>query len=194
MTRDDPPEAGLESSGLPASARMPVVGIGASAGGLEPIKQMLAELPVDTGLAIVLVQHLDPKHSSLLSSILGHATAMPVAEAVDGMGVEANHVYVIPPNTELTIADGTLKLIPRKTGADRTAQSISSCGPWPGNAAAVRSAWSSPARERTDRPAYRRSRRRAALPSLRIPRRRNSPACRVWPRRPPQSISSSPRR
>ena len=75
---------------------MPVVGIGASAGGLEPVRQLLAELPVDTGLAIVLVQHLDPKHPSLLSTILGHATAMPVAEAVDEMAVEANHVYVIP--------------------------------------------------------------------------------------------------
>ncbi len=92
---------------------LPVVGIGASAGGLEVFKLLLAELPADTGFAIVFIQHLDPKHHSMLAEILARATAMPVSEAADGMPVEANHVYVIPANVDLTIARGALKLVPR---------------------------------------------------------------------------------
>src|SRR5664279_2288694 len=70
-------------------------------------------MPADTGLAIVFVQHLDPKHHSLLSEILARSTTMPVSEAVDRMPVEANHVYVIPANGDLTIAQGMLRLAPR---------------------------------------------------------------------------------
>ena len=82
---------------------IPVAGIGGSAGGLEVFKHLLADLPADTGLAIVFVQHLDPKHHSLLREILARTTIMPVSEAADRMPVEANHVYVIPPNSDLTI-------------------------------------------------------------------------------------------
>jgi two-component system CheB/CheR fusion protein len=96
----------------PATA-LSVVGIGASAGGLEAFKLLLSGLPADTGFAFVLIQHLDPTHQSSLSEILGRATAMPVGDAGDGMAVEPNHVYVIPPNTELTIANRVLKLSPR---------------------------------------------------------------------------------
>src|ERR1035438_3754542 len=92
---------------------IPVAGIGGSAGGLEVFKHLLADLPADTGLAIVFVQHLDPKHHSLLTEILSRSTSMPVSEAADGMRVEANHVYVIPANGELTIAQGVLRLVPR---------------------------------------------------------------------------------
>ncbi len=74
---------------------------------------LLADLPADTGLAIVFIQHLDPNHHSMLAEILARATAMPVSEAADGMPVEANHVYVIPANVDLTIAHGRLKLAPR---------------------------------------------------------------------------------
>ena len=98
-------------------AVVPVVGIGASAGGLEVFKQLLADLPADTGLAIVFIQHLDPKHHSMLADILARATAMPVSEAADGMPVEANHVYVIPANVDLTIAHGALKTAPRTQAA-----------------------------------------------------------------------------
>ncbi len=94
-------------------ATVPVVGIGASAGGLEVFKLLLADLPADAGLGIVFIQHLDPKHHSMLAEILARATTMPVSEAADGTLVEANHVYVIPANVDLTIADGTLKLAPR---------------------------------------------------------------------------------
>ena len=81
---------------------IPVVGIGGSAGGLEVFKLLLADLPADTGLAIVFVQHLDAKHQSMLSEILSRSTTMPVSEAADLMPVEANHVYVIPANNDLT--------------------------------------------------------------------------------------------
>src|SRR5450759_157727 len=92
---------------------IPVAGIGGSAGGLEVFKHLLADLPADSGLAIVFVQHLDPKHHSMLSEILARSTVMPVREAADGMPVEANCVYVIPANSDLTIAHGVLRLAPR---------------------------------------------------------------------------------
>ncbi|MFN0166089.1 MAG: chemotaxis protein CheB [Bryobacteraceae bacterium] len=92
---------------------VPVVGIGASAGGLEGFKLLLAALPTDTGLAIVFIQHLDQKHHSMLAEILARATTMPVSEAAEGMPVEANHVYVIPAHADLTIAGGVLKLTQR---------------------------------------------------------------------------------
>src|ERR1035437_1725017 len=96
-----------------ARAVVPVAAIGASAGGLEVFKLLLADLPADTGLAIVFIQHLDPNHHSMLAEILARATAMPVSEAADGMLVEANHVYVIPASVDLTMAHGRLKLAPR---------------------------------------------------------------------------------
>jgi two-component system CheB/CheR fusion protein len=111
---------GIRSDGEPASDReqtavptVAVVGIGASAGGLEAVRLLLADLPADTGLAIVFIQHLDPTHESSLSGILGRVTTMPVTEAGNGVPVEPNHLYVIPPNTELTIANRMLKLSPR---------------------------------------------------------------------------------
>jgi two-component system, chemotaxis family, CheB/CheR fusion protein len=97
-----------------AASELYVVGIGASAGGLEAFRLLLGELPVNTGFAFVLIQHLDPRHESSLSEILGRAIAMPVSEVSDGIAVEGNHVYVIPPNTEMTIANRVLKLSPRR--------------------------------------------------------------------------------
>ncbi|KRE84654.1 hypothetical protein ASG75_12200 [Rhodanobacter sp. Soil772] len=87
-----------------------IVGIGASAGGLEAFKAFFAHMPVDGELAFVLVQHLAPDHNSLLAELVGRSTSMPVLEATHGMRVEARHVYVIPPNTTLTIADGVLQV------------------------------------------------------------------------------------
>ena len=97
----------------PARQRCPIVGIGASAGGLEAYTQLLKRLPADTGLGFVLVQHLDPQHPSALAHLLARATTMPVHEVTNNLRVEANHVYVIPPNTNLGIAQGILKLMPR---------------------------------------------------------------------------------
>ena len=105
--------AGAPELDTATRAVVPVAGIGASAGGLEVFKRLLGLLPGDTGFAIVFVQHLDPNHRSMLAEILARATAMPVSEAADGMAVEANHVYVIPANVDLTITGGVLNLTPR---------------------------------------------------------------------------------
>ncbi|HEY9697568.1 MAG TPA: chemotaxis protein CheB [Trichocoleus sp.] len=91
----------------------PIVGIGASAGGLEAFIQLLKELPTNTGMAFVIVQHMAADQESLLSVILARATQMPVHEVQDGMIVQPNQVYVIPPNVSMTIAQGALKLEPR---------------------------------------------------------------------------------
>ncbi|WP_414574192.1 chemotaxis protein CheB [Nostoc sp. CCY 9925] len=91
----------------------PIVAMGASAGGLEAFTQLLSHLPIDTGMAFVLIQHLSPNQKSLLSEILSRKTQMPVYEVQDGMVVEPNHVYVIPPNAKMTISQGALKLSPR---------------------------------------------------------------------------------
>jgi len=97
----------------PANESLPVVGIGASAGGLEAFTKLLKHLPDDTGMAFVLVQHLDPTHASALTEILSRATTMPVTEVRDGIRAEPNHVYVIPPNTNMAILHHTLSLMPR---------------------------------------------------------------------------------
>ncbi|BAY22164.1 signal transduction histidine hinase [Calothrix sp. NIES-2100] len=92
----------------------PIVGMGASAGGLEAFTQLLSHLPNDTGMGFVLIQHLSPNQKSLLSEILSRASTMSVVEVRDGMVVEPNHVYVIPPNAKMTIVEGVLKLSPRE--------------------------------------------------------------------------------
>lgn len=91
-------------------APFPIVGIGASAGGLEAFSELLRQLPIKTGMAFVLVQHLDPKHSSELREILARTTKIPVAEVTDGMVVRPDHIYVIPPDTVMSIKDGILRL------------------------------------------------------------------------------------
>ena len=91
----------------------PIVGIGASAGGLEAITQLLTHLPIDTGMGFVLLQHLDPKHESLSAEILSRATRMEVSEVKDGTLVQPNRIYVLPPNSSMGILHGVLKLIPR---------------------------------------------------------------------------------
>jgi len=93
--------------------RFHVVGIGASAGGLEAFKRLLAQLPVDSGMAYVLIQHLDPTHESHLSEILSRVTRIPVHEVTKKVRLKPNHIYVIPAEMDLDILDGSLSLIPR---------------------------------------------------------------------------------
>ena len=100
----------MKETGKPASTQTMIVGIGASAGGLEAFKEFFANMPVAGGLAFVLVQHLAPDHTSLLAELVGRSTTMPVIEATHGMRVEAQHVYVIPPNATLTITGGVLQV------------------------------------------------------------------------------------
>jgi two-component system, chemotaxis family, CheB/CheR fusion protein len=97
----------------------PIVGIGASAGGLLAFTQLLAHLPADTGMAFVLVQHLDPRHESILAELLSSHTQMPVVQVEQGMTVEPDHIYVIPLNTEMTILQRVLTLTPRSDGRER---------------------------------------------------------------------------
>ena len=100
------------ATGNSASPAVPIVGIGASAGGLDALKKMFRNMPADNGMAFVLVPHLDPSHESLMAELLGKQTGMPVEEATDQTRVQANHVYVIPPNQCLTVTDGVLRLSP----------------------------------------------------------------------------------
>ncbi len=110
-TTDKP--ASLESaqeSQAAHSIHFPIVGMGASAGGLEAFEQFFRSMPPDSGMAFVLAPHLDPDHASLLSEILQRSTAMPVVEAQDQMAVAPNGVYVIPPNRDMAIFHGVLQL------------------------------------------------------------------------------------
>jgi two-component system CheB/CheR fusion protein len=91
----------------------PIVGIGASAGGLEAFTEMLQTLPSNTGMAFVFIQHLDPKHVSLLTELLQRQTKMGVLEATNGLKVEPDHVYVIPRNTHMSLVQEVLTLTPR---------------------------------------------------------------------------------
>ena len=91
----------------------PVVGIGASAGGLDAFKRLLKAIPENSGMAYVLVQHLDPNHESLLPEILQKVTSIPVIEIADDIKVQPNHIYVIPSNKMMVATDGVLLLAPR---------------------------------------------------------------------------------
>ena len=111
-TAKDPNVNSEPGKAMPIS--FPVVGIGASAGGLEAFTRLLKHLPADTGMAFVLVQHLDPVHESALATLLSKATKMPVREVTNNTRVQPNQVNIIPPNTSLTIDGGVLKLLPRE--------------------------------------------------------------------------------
>ncbi|HEV2446871.1 MAG TPA: chemotaxis protein CheB, partial [Candidatus Sulfopaludibacter sp.] len=100
-----------------SSRNCPVVGFGASAGGLEAMTEVLRELPEDLGMAIVVIQHLDPKHTSMLTELLSRATGMPVRQVTNGMKVEPNRVYVIAPNTCIAVRTGLLFIEPRNPAA-----------------------------------------------------------------------------
>jgi two-component system CheB/CheR fusion protein len=105
QTADSPPE-------------FSIVGIGASAGGLEACSALLKQLPADTGFAFVVIQHLDPTHESLLPTLLARATKIPVTNAKDEMRVEPDNVYVMPPNVGMLFSDGMLRLSPREKSVD----------------------------------------------------------------------------
>ena len=101
--------AGPDPGGESAYAGL-IAGIGASAGGLEAFSELLRNLPADTGMAFVLVQHLDPHHESILADLLGNYTRMPVMQVDGDVPVKPDRVYVIPPNATMVIVDGTLRV------------------------------------------------------------------------------------
>jgi two-component system, chemotaxis family, CheB/CheR fusion protein len=108
---DHPAES--ETCDLQTAPDFAVVGIGASAGGLEALEALFVALPPDTGMAFVVVSHLAPTHPSALPAILAQSTSMPVAEAVDDHRLEPDHVYVLPPGSDITSDRGHLHLQPR---------------------------------------------------------------------------------
>ncbi|UAY53092.1 CheR family methyltransferase [Ferruginibacter albus] len=103
----------------PSSNLFPVVGVGASAGGLDAFKRLLKAIPSDSGMAFILVQHLEPTHESLLTSLLQKVTNIPVQEITDNVQVEPNHIYIIPSNRLLTATDGILQLSPRPPRSEK---------------------------------------------------------------------------
>src|SRR5258708_11860004 len=106
------PDRAAEPVDAEQPPRLPftVVGVGASAGGLEAFTEFLEALRPDTGMAFVLVQHLPPDRESLLTEILSRHTRMPVIQIEDGMRVERDHLYIIRPRHTLTLRDGALHL------------------------------------------------------------------------------------
>src|SRR5262245_20842046 len=106
--------SGEHSEEPPKGPPFPVVGVGASAGGLEAFSDLLRSMPADPGLAFLFVQHLEPHRKSQLAQIIGGVTSMPVREATDGLPIEVDHVYILPPNTNMAITNGTLHLTARE--------------------------------------------------------------------------------
>src|SRR5262245_21682959 len=94
------------------SSGFPIVGVGASAGGLEALERFLSHMPADTGMAFILVTHLAPSHVSMLPDLLKRQTKIEVIQAEDGMKVKPNRVHIIPPNTDMAIMKGGLLLSP----------------------------------------------------------------------------------
>src|SRR5689334_849428 len=102
-----------DGSSLPIAAPAAptrIVGIGASAGGLESLEHLFAEMPSNTGMAFIVVQHLSPDFRSLMDELIARHSEMPVQLAEDGMLVEANHIYLMPPRKEMIIRDRRLVL------------------------------------------------------------------------------------
>jgi two-component system CheB/CheR fusion protein len=92
-------------------SQFPVVGIGASAGGLEALELFLKNVPPSSGMAFIIVQHLDPTHKGIMAELLQRATPMPVCQISDDLVVKKNNVYIIPPNKDLTLFHGVLRLL-----------------------------------------------------------------------------------
>ncbi len=112
-------ESSLPAQGSMESPATPyVVGIGASAGGLEPLERFFENVPEDSGMAFVLIQHLSPDFRSLMDEILGRKTKLPIHAAENGMRVEPNRIYLIPPKKEMMISNGKLLLTEREPEQD----------------------------------------------------------------------------
>ncbi|MDO9033802.1 MAG: chemotaxis protein CheB, partial [Methanoregula sp.] len=104
------PPTKKNTKNIPRNMNFPIIGIGASAGGLEAFELFFKTMPAESGMAFVLVPHLDPGHASMLSEILQRNTTMPVHEAQDQIPIQANHVYIIPPAKDMAIFHGALHL------------------------------------------------------------------------------------
>jgi two-component system, chemotaxis family, CheB/CheR fusion protein len=123
MTAGELPKQPQSNSEAEQSSRplppFPIVGVGASAGGLNAFQQLLRHLSIDTGMTFVLIQHLAPEHKSLLTELLAQTTQMPVCEVTDGIEIAPNRVYIIPPNATMKLVGRVLHLSPRERRRDR---------------------------------------------------------------------------
>ena len=128
---------------------MPVVGIGASAGGIEALGRFFDAMPPDSGCAFVVVLHLDPRHESEMAHILSARTTMPVAQVKDGMRIAPDHVYVIAPDTDLRVHEGALQVSRPSTPRGQRHPVDVLFARSPRNSANGRSPSCSPARETT---------------------------------------------
>ncbi|ASY58855.1 Chemotaxis protein methyltransferase CheR [Sinorhizobium sp. CCBAU 05631] len=167
----------------------PIVGIGASAGGVQALQTFFEHMSTDTGAAFVVIIHLDPRSRSELASILASRTQMPVTQIEDQAELESNHVYVIPPNRRLKIADGSISALPfEQPRAARAPIDVffRSLAEQHGTGFAVVLT----AQGRIVRSASRPSRRPAASCSCRIRARRNMLRCLAMPS-PRKSPTSS---
>jgi two-component system CheB/CheR fusion protein len=139
-----PPERGVNMPDDPKSLSQPpagsapvlVVGVGASAGGLESLEQLFQGVPPDSGMAFVVIQHLSPDFKSMMDELLARDTTMPIVRAEEGLAVQPNHVYLLPPRKEMTIEGGRLRLIDKDLAKglalpiDRFFSSLATdCGP-----------------------------------------------------------------
>src|SRR5512143_2904608 len=118
----------------------PIVGIGASAGGLEAVTEVLANLPATTGMGFVFIQHLSPDHPSLLTEILAKRTPLTVVEAQEGLIVQPDHLFILPAGATLTLREGMLHLehrVPASQPPTAIDQLLQSLAEERGNAVAI---------------------------------------------------------
>src|ERR1700694_5025981 len=99
---------GKATNGSPSDLQFPVVGIGASAGGLDAVKTFLKALPAKSGMAYVFIQHLSPEHESILPEILQRVAPFPVQHITDNLQIEQDNLYIIPQNKAVTVVEGAL--------------------------------------------------------------------------------------
>lgn len=106
--RDLASDQALETEASPLREPSYVVGVGASAGGLEALEELFEKMPLESGMAFVVVQHLSPDFKSLMDELLGRKTYIPVKIAEDAMSIEADTIYLLPPNQEMIAANNRL--------------------------------------------------------------------------------------
>jgi len=169
----------------------PVVGIGASAGGLEAFTRLLEHLPATTGMAYVFVQHLDPTHPSLLPGLLARVTTMAVREVTDGMRVEPNQVYVLPPMPLSRLNRTPSRSVRCFLSAVSASPLITSCAPWRAHADRKRLACSFLEPPPMAREVSRPSRPREVSPLRKTPTPQPSHKCPRVPLPPALSITFS---
>ena len=110
LTGKKSPEKKVKKSIAPVNDKFPIVGIGASAGGLEALEDFFKNMPENNGMAFVVIQHLDPNHIGIMPELLQRTTTMKVIQASDRLKVKPNCVYIIPPNKSMSILNGSLHL------------------------------------------------------------------------------------